>query len=169
MCIYQGLHPVIRVPILVPVFLFFSRCLVSCFVVPFNIPFVNWWKEALSACSCRSSSSFYTSPHSPFSAPIPFEFIFLVKNCKKYFRRHLFSALFGSYSTLSPQYLFLPSVYPTRCIQWAVQLSLQMCRRNSDSSCNWLFSLCAPTSARSEAIPISALVPHFPLAVNFRS
>lgn len=143
------LHPVICVPILVPVFLFFSRCLLSCFILPFNIPFVNWWKEALSACSCRSSSPFYTSPQSPFSAPIPFEFIFLVKNSKKYFRRHLCSALFGSNSTFSPLFFFLPSAHPTWCIQWATQLS-QMYRRNSDSSCNWLLSLCVPTSVRSE-------------------
>lgn len=147
---------------------FFSFLDVYCFIVPFNIPFVNWWKEALSACSCRSSSPFYTSPQSSFSAPLPFEFIFLVKNCKKYFRRHLFSALFGSNSTFSLQYFFLPSVYPTSCIQWALRLS-QLYRRNSDSSCNWLFCLCVPTSLRSEDITISAVAPHFPLAVIFRS
>lgn len=149
--------------ILVSVFLFFSRCLLPCSIVPFNIPFVNWWKETLSACSCRSSSPFYTSPHSPFSAPIPFEFIFLVKNCKRYFRRHLFSALFGSNSTFSPQYFFLPAW----CIQWAMQLS-QMYRRNSDSSWNWLCSLYIATSVRSEDIPVSAVTHHFPPAVDFR-
>lgn len=106
----------------------------------------------------------HTSPQSSFSEPIAFEFISLVKNCKKYFRRHLSDALYGSKSiSFSLQYILLDIFNKQGHISFSAvyekfRLILQL------AHICFLFP-----SVMHEDTPVSTVTPHFPLVVNFSS